>query len=178
MNALRSIASCSGLLLATLIAASAQTPGTILHAPEASKLLPDAVFYAGKTANTQLRNSAGIHYADDHYVLAVLVDTSGYSSAVQEKYQGYLLTEVPLQFGDQPLPPGAYGIGFVGDHFAVMDIGNHDLLQALSVHDDQMQRPVPLQILGPWPLQTDSHSSSGTYRLCFGRNCADFRRAK
>jgi hypothetical protein len=160
------------LLLAVLVSvpliASAQA--TILHAPEAQKLLPDSVFYAGKSANTQLRNSAGIRFADNHYVLAVLVDTSGYSSAVQEKYQGYLLTEVALQFGEHPLPPGAYGVGFVGDHFVIMDIGNHDLLQAHATHDDRMQRPIPLQILEGAPLVT--------YRLCFGRNCVDFGRAK
>ena len=152
-------------LIALPLAASAQA--TILHAPEASKLVPDSVFYAGKSANTQARNSAGIHFADGHYVLAVLVDTSGYSSSVQEKYQGYLLTEVPLEIGHHPLVPGAYGIGFVADHFNVMDIGNHDLLQAHATHDDTMQRPIPLQIVeGP----------SGAYRLCFGRSCVDFHR--
>ncbi len=129
MNALRSVRSLHAFVAAALVAmplcAPAQTAGkaTILHAAEATKLLPDAVYFAGKSATTQLRNSAGVHYADGHYVLAVLVDTSGYSSSVQEKYQGYLLTEVPLEFGDHRLPAGAYGIGFVGDHFGVMDIG-------------------------------------------------------
>jgi hypothetical protein len=168
MQALRSLR--PSLFLAALIslplAGSAQA--TILHAPEAQKLLPDSVFYAGKSANTQLRNSAGIHFADDHYVLAVLVDTSGYSSAVQEKYQGYFLTEVPLEIGRHPLVSGAYGVGFVGDHFVVMDIGNHDLLQAHATHDDTMPRPVPLQIL--------DGGAPGAYRLCFGRNCVDFHR--
>ncbi len=178
MNFLRSLRqhdSFAAILLAVSfiampLAASAQHPGAILHAPEASKLLPDAVYYAGKSANTQLRNSAGIHFADNHYMLAVLVDTSGYSSAVQEKYQGYLLTEVPLAFGDQPLPPGAYGIGFVGRHFVVTDIGTHDLLQAPATHDDHLQHPLPLQILdGPSPE---------LHRLCLGRDCVDLRRAK
>jgi hypothetical protein len=169
MKALRSIGPF--LLIAALVGlpltASAQAPGTILHAPEAQKLLPEAVYYAGKSANTQLRNSAGIHYSDGHNILAVLVDTSGYSTSVQEKYQGYLLTEVPLVIGDHTLVPGAYGVGFVGDHFGVMDIGNHDLLQAHATRDDKMPRPMPLQIIdGP---------SAGSYRLCFGRTCVDFR---
>ena len=155
-------------LISLPLAASAQTPGTILHAPEASKLLPDAVFYAGKSANTQLRNSAGVQFSDGHYVLAVLVDTAGYSTAIQEKYQGYFLTEVPLEVGGHPLVPGAYGVGFVGDHFNVMDIGNHDLLQAPDHHDDQMQRPMPLQIL--------DGDAPGRYRLCFGRTCVPFHR--
>src|SRR5580704_9385912 len=131
MNALRILRPVHFLIAALIslpLAATAQTPGTILHAPEASKLLPDAVFYAGQSANTQLRNSAGVHFANGDYALAVLVDTSGYSTAVQQKYQGYLLTEAPLQLGGQTLAPGAYGFGFVGNQFLVMDIGNHDLL--------------------------------------------------
>ena len=72
MNLLRSFRPYSYLAAALIaapfivlpLAAPAQTPGTILHAPEASKLLPDAVYYAGKSATTQLRNSAGIHFPD------------------------------------------------------------------------------------------------------------------
>jgi hypothetical protein len=151
---------------------SAQVPAsaTILHAADATRLLPDAVYFAGKSAGTQARNSAGLRYSDGANVLAVLVDTSGYSTSVQEKYQGYLLTEVALDFGAHRLPAGAYGVGFVGDHFGVMDIGSHDLLQTAATHDAAMTRPRPLQIL--------QGSSPGVYRLCFGRSCVDFHRAK
>ena len=167
MNALRRFipSLLPAALLFVPLAASAQT---ILHAPEASKFLPDSVYYAGKSANTQLRNSAGLHYSDGHYVFAVLVDTSGYSTAVQEKYQGYLLTEVPVDIDGKPLPPGAYGIGFVGEHFVVTDIGGHDILQAHASHDDHLQHPMPLQI-----VQGDSPDR---YRLCLGRSCVVLRR--
>jgi hypothetical protein len=167
MNAFRLI---STALFSLPLLASAQTTGTLLHAPEASKLLPDAVYYAGKSATTQLRNSAGIHFSDNHYTLAVLVDTSGYSSAVQEKYQGYLLTEVSLAFGDHSLPPGAYGVGFLGDRFIVTDIGAHDLFEAPAIHDEHLQRPTPLQIL--------DGAAPGAWRLCLGRTCVDFAPAK
>jgi hypothetical protein len=165
MNALRRFHSSfvfAALIVAPL-AATAQAPGTILHAPEASKLLPDSVYYAGKSASTQLRNSAGLKFADGHYLLAVLVDTSGYSSSIQEKYQGYLLTEIPIAFDGKPLSPGAYGIGFVAGHFIVTDIGGHDVLQARANHDEKMQRPTPLKII--------EGDSPGRYRLCFGRTC-------
>jgi hypothetical protein len=165
MKVTRAAAILLSALLALPVLAIAQSSGSILNAPEASKLLPDAVFFAGKSATTQLRNSAGIRLAD-HYVLAVLVDTSGYSSTVQQKYQGYLLTEVPLSIGGHAVAPGAYGIGFLGGRFLVMDIGNHTLRQAPATHDAQMQRPVPLQILNA--------SSAAAYRLCFGRDCVDF----
>jgi len=155
--------------LALPLVAAGQAPA-ILHAAEAGKLLPDAVFFAGQSATTQLRNSAGLRFADGRCVLAVLVDTSGYSSTVQQKYQGYLLSEVPLSMGGHSLAPGAYGIGFVGGRFFVMDIGNHNLLQAPAAHDAQMPRPMPLQILG--------NTAPGADRLCFGRDCVDLRRER
>lgn len=172
MNAIVSSRRACSILLSLVIAAPllgvAQAgTGAILRAPEAGKLLPDAVFFAGKSATTQLRNSAGVRLADGQYVLAVLVDTSGYSSALQQKYQGYLLTETALSIGGHLLPAGAYGIGFVAGHFVVMDIGSHDLLQAPATHDAQMQRPMPLQVL--------EGSSPGAWRLCLGRDCVEFR---
>jgi len=159
-------------LFASVFCASAQAPAksTLLDAAAAAKVLPDTVYFAGKSSPIQARNAAGVHFSDGGVLLAVLVDTSGYSSALQEKYQGYLLTEVPLAIGDRRLPAGAWGIGFVGNRFGVMDIGAHDVLQAPATHDTAMARPRPLQILdGP---------SAGTYRLCFGRSCVDFHRAK
>jgi hypothetical protein len=146
--------------------AQAAPSDAILQADDAAKVLPDAVFYAGKSANTQLRNATGIHWAEGEYTLAVLVDTSGYSSSVQEKYQGYLLTEVPLFIGAHHLPAGAYGFGFVNGHFLVMDIGNHDLFHAPSTHDAEMHGPRPLQVLDA--------GSPGTWRLCSGRDCVKF----
>lgn len=176
MKALRNrLAVCSVVLTAMLcipqfVAAQQNEGTTVLHAGEAQKLLPDAVYYAGKSASTQLRNSAGVHFSDGAYTLAVLVDTSGYSTAIQQKYQGYLLTETALQFGAQRLVPGAYGFGFVAGRFLITDIGSHDVLATAAQHDAQMTRPMPLQIV-------QSSSSSG-FQLCSGRDCVTFRRAR
>lgn len=175
MNGLRNrLALCSIVLSAMLcwtqfVTAQGNEGTTVLHAAEAGKLLPDAVYYVGKSASTQLRNSAGVHFADGSYTLAVLVDTSGYSTAVQQKYQGYLLTETALEFGAQRLVPGAYGFGFVGSRFLITDIGGHDVLATGATRDAQMNRPMPLQI---------AQSSSGSgFELCSGRDCVTFRRA-
>jgi hypothetical protein len=45
-------------------------------------------------------------------MLANLVDTSGYSTDVGEKYQGFQITEVKLSIEGSELPPGEYGFGF------------------------------------------------------------------
>jgi len=153
-----------------LAGAQANAGPAILHATEAAKIMPDSVFFRGKSATTQARNAAGIRFSDGTYLLSALVDTSGYSTAVQEKYQAYLLTEVPLRIGVHTLAPGAYGVGFTGNEFHVMDIGNHELFHASATRETQMQRPIPLQVL--------QETSGGSYRLCFGRECVSFRRAQ
>jgi hypothetical protein len=170
MNALRRFyfSALMAALVTLPLAAAAQPGPMILHAPEASKLLPDSVYYAGKSANTQLRNSAGLKFADGHYVLFVLVDTAGYSSTIQEKYQGYLLTETVIELGDKTLSPGAYGFGFVGDRFIVTDIGTNEIVNARAFHDDQIQHPMPLQIV--------EGGTPGRYRLMMGRNFMILRR--
>jgi hypothetical protein len=143
----------------------------ILKAADISpKIFPERVFFRGQSAPVQYRNSAGVHFADDFYVLAGLVDSSGYSTGIKEKYQGYLLSEVPLEITGQTLKPGAYGFGFLsGGKFVVMDLGANDVLQAASQRDAEMKHPMPLQVL--------ASAMAGSYRLYAGRDCVEFRRA-
>jgi len=144
---------------------------TVLKASDIkAKLFPESVFFRGQTAPAQMRNTAGIHFSDDFYVLAGLVDNSGYSTGIREKYQAYLITEVTLQIGSQTLKPGAYGMGFVeGGKFVVLDLAANDLLQATSQKDTEMKRPVPLQIVA---------AEGGKYRLHAGREYVEFSRVK
>ncbi len=141
--------------------------GKILTAPEAAKLLPEAVFFHGQSAPIQARNSGGVQFAKESFSLIALVDTSGYSSAVQAKYQAYLITEIPIDIEGHRLEPGAYGCGFIADsNFIVMDIGGHDLFTVHSSKDSDLRRPTPLQILP---------GMGGTgYRLYFGRDYINF----
>jgi hypothetical protein len=173
MNPSRRLFTLQTLWIAVLFLASSavfaqSAPPTILHAAEAAKLLPDAVFFRGQSATVQSRNSAGIHFADDMFVLTSLVDNSGYSSGVQQKYQAYFITEVSLDFSGQTLKPGAYGVGIVKDHFIVMDIGAHDLFTAPVIHDAELKRPSPLQL----------NADGDHYRLYFGRDYVSFAQSK
>jgi hypothetical protein len=135
------------------------------------KLFPERVYFRGQTAPAQLRNTGGVHFADDLYMLAGLVDSSGYSTGIREKYQAYLLNEVTLEIGGQALKPGAYGFGFLnGGKFVVMDLAANDLLQTTSQRDAEMKRPVPLQVT--------AIPTAGSYRLYVGRDYVEFRRSQ
>ncbi|MBS1839527.1 MAG: hypothetical protein JSS69_11285 [Acidobacteria bacterium] len=136
-----------------------------------SKLFPETVFFRGQSAPVQMRNTGGVHFADDFYVLAGLVDNSGYSSGIRQKYQGYLLTEVPLQLGGQSVKPGAYGFGFLeNSKFVLLDLGANDLFQADSRRDADLRRPTPFQVLAT--------ADPGKYRIYMGREFIEFSRAK
>ena len=149
---------------------AADTAEKALKASEiTAKVLPDKVFFRGQVASVQSRNSGGVHFTDDAYVLAALVDSSGYSTDIRQKYQAYLMTEVALDLGGQKLPAGAYGFGFVGGKLVVMDLGAHDLVSISSSKDADLKHPVPLQVVA---------TSPGKYRLYVGREYVDFSRAQ
>jgi hypothetical protein len=166
------LAFCVAAVASSLLSASGNPSNgkaTILKASDiTTSIFPERVFYQGKTVPTELRNTGGVHFADGAYFLAGLVDSSGYSTAVRNKYQAYMLTEVPLQFGGHELEPGAYGAGFVSGSFVVTDLGAHDLFRVPAAHDTVIKRPVPLQVL--------PGSVVGTYRLYRGRDYVEFRR--
>ena len=139
---------------------------TVLKAADVQKLLPDSVWYKGQSAPAQKRNSGGVKFADGSYVLATLVDNSGYASDVAAKYQAYFVAEIPIKIGGQSLPAGVYGIGFIADNkFVVTDIGAHDVFTVSSASDDEMKRPMPMQVT------TDP---GGGFRLYAGRRYVTF----
>jgi hypothetical protein len=135
-------------LLAAPALILAQGGDAILKPVDMAKIFPATVFYSGQTATTQIRNSGGVKFADGHYVLASLVDTSGYSTGIAAKYQAYFITEVPIRIDSRLLAAGAYGIGFIaGNKFVVTDLGAHDVFTASSKSDSELKRPMPLQVL-------------------------------
>lgn len=138
----------AGTLVLLLAAAFAQQVAKhVLSADELKKAAPVEFFFWGQKAPVQIRNTVGFQLADSKMVLAGLVDASGYSTSVQQKYQGMLITETKLKIGEATLAPGEYGFGFVADgKFVVMDVGNNDVLSAAYQTDQELKRPVPLKL--------------------------------
>ena len=142
-----------------LLSAQPAKPG-VLSADEVKKVVPAAYFFRGQSASVQLRNSTGLSVSGGKLVLAGLVDTSGYASDLQAKYQGFLITEVKLNIEGSELRPGEYGFGFSQDgKLLVMDVGANDLFSVAGKLDDKIAHPVPLKIV----------EDGGTYRLYAGR---------
>ena len=135
------------LWLLALVALVAQAGAAqVLTGDQAKKLSPNSYYFAGQSAAVQARNTVGLKNSAGKVVLAGLVDTSGYSTAIQEKYQGFLITETKLTFDGATLDPGEYGFGFKDGKFIVMNVAATDLFSVASLNDDKVQHPVPLKI--------------------------------
>ncbi|HEV2859589.1 MAG TPA: hypothetical protein VGX48_01125 [Pyrinomonadaceae bacterium] len=140
-------------LAAALAAASPQAPQittggpVILEGPALAGVVPPGFFYAGKSAATQERNSAAARLPRNNYVLAGMVDTSGYAADVREVYQGFFIADTRVAVGSGVLAPGAYGFGFTADgNFTVTDVGGNKLLAVPTTDDTALQRPRPLMM--------------------------------
>ena len=162
----------AAILAVTIMAApglmKAQGSDTVLKAADTQKMLPASVYYRGQSAPTQLRNSGGVKFGDGFFVLATMVDNSGYASDVQAKYQAYFVAEVPIKIGGESLMAGIYGIGFVGGNkFVVTDVGAHEVLSVSTSDDAGLKRPTPLQVIA---------DPAGGFRLYAGRRYVNFSR--
>jgi len=153
---------CLGILAAALLGAgfAQQAAQHLLSADEVKRMTPTEYFFRGQKAPVQVRNSTGVQLASGAVVMAALVDSSGYSTAIQQKYQGLLITEVKLNVGGADLVPGQYGFGFIADNkFVVMDVGNNDVLTTTYQTDQTLTRAVPLKLI----------EADGGYRLYAGK---------
>jgi len=137
------------LLLVCVLPGVAQQPAPasgVLSSAETQRLMPPSVFFQGQTATVQIRNSFVMRFPNGGLVLAGLVDTGGYSSAIRDRYQFYLLADTPIEMGGKRLAPGAYGCGFLPDGLLVMDLSGHELLRVATAKDAGLTRPRPLQM--------------------------------
>ncbi len=138
---------------------SSQLKPGVLSAAEVKSIAPTSYYYAGHAASVQTRNTAAFRTSGGKNVLAGLVDTSGYSTAIAEKYQGFFISEAKLRVEGTELAPGEYGFGFAGDKFIVTNVAAEDVLSVGSKSDDQLKRAVPLKIT----------EENGGYRLYAGK---------
>jgi hypothetical protein len=137
---------CLSLHLSTI--AMAQKTPTILAESDLARIVPTTFYYQGQSAPTQMRNAAAVRFAPERYVIAGLVDTSGYSAEIRGKYEGFLITDSAIKIGGVKLNTGAYGFGFSSNgKVNIFDIGGKLLLTVKSKSDANMKRPRPLMMM-------------------------------
>ncbi|HLA13335.1 MAG TPA: hypothetical protein VJ023_22325 [Pyrinomonadaceae bacterium] len=132
------------LLASLLSVAVAQTDIKILEGAELTRVVPPGFYFKGLSAPTQMRNAAAARVGE-RYVVVGLVDTSGYSADVRERYQGFFITDSPITLNGSELPSGAYGFGYTNDgKLNILDLAGKDVLSLSTTKDNTLRRPRPL----------------------------------
>src|SRR5215467_14021509 len=125
----------------------AQGYPAILTGAELQRVVPSSFYFEGQAGPTQMRNAAAARLGANRHVIAALVDTSGYSSDIRGKYEGFLITDSPIKLGSADLATGAYGFGFAADgKVNIFDVGGKQILSTGTNKDDGIERPRPLMM--------------------------------
>jgi hypothetical protein len=126
----------------------AQETTTVLTGAELTRVVPPGFYFQGLTAPTQMRNSAAVRFGTRRFVIAGLVDTSGYAAEVRAKYEGFFITDSPITINGSDLATGAYGFGFSKEgKLNILDLAGNEILSASTTKDSQLKRPRPLMMV-------------------------------
>lgn len=136
------------LLACSFAIATAQDTAIVLTGKDSARVVPTSFYFEGQSAPTQMRNSAAARFGAKRFVIAGLVDTSGYSTEVRAKYQGFLITDSAITIGGKEVATGAYGFGFSDDgKFNVFDVGGNAVMSVGATKDTALRRPRPLMMV-------------------------------
>lgn len=125
----------------------AQDVPVVLTGTQLTRVVPPGFYYSGQSAPTQMRNAAAARFGANRYVVAGLVDTSGYSADIRASYEGFLITDSTVAVQNETLSAGAYGFGFTDDgKLNIYDVGGHSVLSVAVEKDARLRRPRPLMM--------------------------------
>src|SRR6266446_7660044 len=147
----KSLLTASAVLLisySTALRVTAQEQPVVLTGAELTRVVPPGFYFQGLTAPTQMRNSAAARFGSRRYVIAGLVDTSGYAADVRAKYEGFFITDSPIRINGTALGIGAYGFGFSDNgKMQILDLAGDQVLSVSTTKDSALKRPRPLMMV-------------------------------
>jgi len=151
MNHLRRCALIAVAALAVLcslaFAVAAQERAVVLTGADLTRVVPPGFYFQGLTAPTQMRNAAAVRFGTSRYVIAGMVDTSGYAADVRASYEGLLITDSAISINGSDLGVGAYGFGFSNDgKLNILDLAGSKILSVSTTRDSELKRPRPLMM--------------------------------
>src|SRR6185369_10683170 len=91
------------VVCSTALVVSAQDRGVVLAGAELTQVVPPGFYFQGQSAPTQMRNSAAARFGTRRFVIAGLVDTSGYAADVRAKYEGFFISDSPISINGHEL---------------------------------------------------------------------------
>jgi hypothetical protein len=139
-------------VLLALVPAPAQAQVTKVEGKAFDAAYVREFFLEGNAIPTQKRNTVILKGADGKHFVFSLLDTSGYSSDIQQKYAGMMIVERKVTIGAATVGTGAYGLGLVKPtpaegpgQLVVYDVAGARVAETATQYDAKLAQPVPLQ---------------------------------
>ena len=166
----------ASLLLSIMAANPANAQGVFkVEKGEAfNKILPKDFVLEENAIPTEKRNSVLVVAPSGARVVTGLLDTSGYSSQVQEKYLGMLIAEGSVDVCGNRVAVGSYGFGLAKapgaaeghpSKFLLYNQAGEKVAECGAQWDAKIKSPRPLQVV----------ASGGTARLYLGRTWVELK---
>lgn len=159
----------ASLLLSVMVAMPASAQGVFKNetGKAFNNVVPKDFVLEENSIPTEKRNTAVVSTPSGGRLIVGLLDTSGYSSQVQQKYLGMLISEGSLEVCGNKVSTGSYGFGLAksgasAEHaaqFKLYDQAGEKVAECKAEWDAKVKRPRPLQV----------DVNGGTARLYLGR---------
>ncbi len=112
-------------------------------------------YLEGNAIPVQKRNAVMLKCPCGKRLIVALLDTSGYSIDVQQKYHGFVTTEKKIALGGAEVPVGAFGLGLqkpaapseAPAKVFIYDVAGQKVAEGMAQYDAKLAQPVPLQVV-------------------------------
>jgi hypothetical protein len=157
------------LIFVAAIPSSAQGVFKVEKGEAFNKIVPRDFVLEENSIPTEKRNSTLVLMPSGARLVAGLLDTSGYSSQVQEKYLGMLIAEGNVEVCGHQVAIGSYGFGRAKakdvaeshpSRFFLYNQAGQRVVECAARWDEKLKSPMPLQVVA---------SRGRTARLYLGR---------
>ena len=147
------------LILAMLAAwpdgAKAQGGYQVVTGKEFDSAMVRDFYLEGNAIPTQKRNAALVKTPAGARVVFGLIDTTGYSSQIQQKYEGMLISEGAFTLCGQKVGVGSFGFGNTKPmatsnedmKLMIYDQAGNKVAECSGKKDSSLAQPSPLQIV-------------------------------
>ena len=117
-----------------------------------NRAVPTDFYLEGNHIPVEKRNAAVLKNAQGARVVLALVDTTGYTSQIQQKYAGMLITETKISVCGNALGVGSYGFGLerpagagtADAPFRIYNQAGEKVGECTAKKDDSVKQPKPL----------------------------------
>jgi hypothetical protein len=136
--------------------------------------VPKDFYLEGNSIPVQKRNASVVRAPAGARAVFALIDTTGYSSDIQTKYVGMIITEGDLTICGKRIGTGSYGFGWTKPgpqvdqpgKFSLYDQAGKPVASCVTPRDAKLPQPRPLQLVP---------GSGDAARLYYGRHYLELK---